>query len=43
MGNIKNVDLVQEFGNEKGFWKAFADGVDEIEISEGQLRVELKE
>lgn len=43
LGNIKNVDLVQEFGNERGFWKSFADGVDEIEISEGKLRVKLKE
>ncbi len=43
LGNIKNVDLVQEFGNERGFWKAFADGVDEIEITDGQLRVKLKE
>ena len=43
LGNIKNVDLVQEFGNERGFWKAFADGIDEVEISDGQLRVKLKE
>lgn len=43
LGNIKNVDLVQEFGDQKGFWKAFADGVEEIEISDGQLRVRLKE
>lgn len=43
LGNIKNVDLVQEFGGEKGFWSAFADGVDAVEIKEGQLRVQLKE
>ena len=43
LGNMKNVDLVQEFGDEKGFWGAFADGVDEVEVSEGQLRVRLKE
>jgi len=43
LGNMKNVDLVQEFGDQKGFWGAFADGVDEIEISDGQLRVRLKE
>ena len=43
LGNIKNVDLVQEFGNDPGFWKAFADGIDEVEISDGQLRVKLKE
>ncbi len=43
LGNMKNIDLVQEFGNQKGFWSAFADGVEEVEISEGQLRVQLKE
>ena len=43
LGNLKNVDLVQEFGGEKGFWQAFADGVEAIEIGEGHLRVRLKE
>lgn len=43
LGNMKNVDLVQEFGDQKGFWGAFADGIDEVEISDGQLRVRLKE
>ena len=43
LGNMKNVDLVQEFGDQKGFWKSFADGIDEIKISDGQLRVRLRE
>lgn len=43
LGNIKNVDLVQEFGGEKGFWKAFSDGVDEIKVSEERLKIRLKE
>lgn len=43
LGNMKNIDLVQEFGNDKGFWKAFADGVEEIEVKEGKLRIRLKE
>ncbi|NOR50357.1 MAG: arginine N-succinyltransferase [Desulfuromonadales bacterium] len=43
LGNMKNVDLVQEFGDQNGFWSAFADGVEEVEISDGQLRVRLKE
>jgi hypothetical protein len=43
LGNIKHVDLVQEFGDQEGFWAAFADGVEEMEVSEGQLRVKLKE
>lgn len=43
MGNLKHVDLVQEFGGQKGFWRAFADGVDEIKINDGHLLVRLKE
>lgn len=43
LGNVKNVDLVQEFGNDEGFWKAFADGVELIEVQEGKLKVKLKE
>ena len=43
LGNMKNVDLVQEFGDQKGFWSAFAEGIDEVEVSDGQLRVRLKE
>ena len=43
LGNLKNVDLVEKFGEENGFWKAFAAGVDDIKISEGSLRFRLKE
>jgi hypothetical protein len=34
---------VQEFGSDKGFWKALADGVEEIKVDEGKLRIRLKE
>ena len=43
LGGVKNVDLVKEFGGEEGFWKAFADGVENINIEEGRLHIELKE
>lgn len=43
LGGIKNVDLIQEFGQEPGFWKAFADGVEAIEVRQGQLLIRLKE
>lgn len=43
LGGLKNVDLVAEFGSEDGFWQLFADGVADIEVREGQLRVRLKE
>lgn len=43
LGNLKNVDLVQEFGAKEGFWKTFAAGIDEIKVKEGRLRVKLKQ
>jgi len=43
LGNLKNVDLVQEFGGEEGFWKSFADGVENIHVAEGRLIIKLKE
>jgi hypothetical protein len=42
LGGLKNIDLISEFGNEGGFWSDFADGVDNIEVHEGRLRVTLK-
>lgn len=43
LGGIKNIDLIKEFGGDKGFWKAFADGVDHISVKEGELQIRLKE
>ena len=43
LGGLKNVDLVSEFGAEQGFWKSFADGIEDIHISEGELHIKLQE
>ncbi len=43
LGNLKNVNLVEEFGTEDGFWKLFADGVENLSVEEGHLRIRLKE
>ena len=43
LGGLKNVDLVAEFGGDEGFWRAFADGVEGIEVKEGRLQLRLKE
>jgi len=43
IGGLKNIDLIQEFGADPGFWKGFADGVAAIEVRDGSLRVTLKE
>lgn len=43
LGNLKNIDLVNEFGAQQGFWKAFSDGVEHIQVKDGHLLVKLKE
>jgi len=43
IGNLKNVDLVQQYGGDAGFWKTFADGVDQIRVDDGRLFIRLRE
>lgn len=43
LGGMKNIDLVGYYGEEAGFWKAFADGVDNIRIEDGNITMMLKE
>lgn len=43
MGGIKNIDLVKEFGADKGFWQAFAEGVESIHVEDGRLIIKLRE
>lgn len=43
LGGLKNVDLINEFGQDEGFWKAFGDGIEEIHVAEGNLIIRLKE
>jgi len=43
LGGLKNIDLVEKFGAEKGFWKTFSDGVEDIKVEEGLLKIKLKE
>ena len=43
LGNMKNTDLIQEFGESGGFWQAINDGVEIIEVKEGELFIQLKE
>jgi len=39
LGNIKNVDLAGKFVVEHGFWKSFSEGVENIRIEEGQMKI----
>ena len=41
LGNMKNVNLVSEFGD-RGFWNAFADGVEDVQIRDGELYIKLR-
>lgn len=43
LGNLKNIDLVKEYGHDRGFWKSFAEGVDKVQVEDGKLKVKLKE
>lgn len=43
LGGLKNIDLIGEFGDQGGFWSAFSDGVEDIRVEEGHLKLQLKE
>ena len=43
LGGMKNVDLINEFGQDEGFWKTFAEGVDNIQVEDSRLVIKLKE
>ena len=43
LGGLKNIDLVDEFGQSSGFWKSFSDGIEHVKVVDGQLQVQLKE
>lgn len=42
-GDIKNTNLVREFGGEGGFWSLFSRGVENLEVRDGLLVIKLKE
>lgn len=43
LGGIKNMDLVETFGDETGFWKTFSEGIEDIRVEKGLLKIKLKE
>ena len=43
LGGLKNIDLIQEFGQNEGFWRAFSDGVEDMHVEEGRFKIKLKE
>ncbi len=43
LGGLKNIDLISEFGDKQGFWKGFSEGVENIHVEDGELKIKLKE
>jgi hypothetical protein len=43
LGGMKNIDLVTEFGGGPGFWKSFSEGVEDIRVEDGRIKIRLKE
>lgn len=43
IGGLKGVDLVEQFGNDPGFWQALAEGVESVQVEEGELVLRLAE
>ncbi|MDR4508185.1 MAG: hypothetical protein MRJ65_08115 [Candidatus Brocadiaceae bacterium] len=43
IGNIKNIDLVQQFGGKESFWETISDGIEHIQVEKGRLTARLKE
>jgi len=41
LGNRKNVNLVEEFGTDDGFWEIFSEGIRSIKVREGYLQITL--
>jgi len=41
LGDLKNVDLINEFG-ESGFWKSFSDGLNDLSVQDGVIQIHLK-
>lgn len=43
LGGLKNIDLVREFGVDPGFWRSFSEGVEDIQVTDGQINIRFKE
>jgi len=43
LGGLKNIDLINEFGGNDGFWKSLAEGIEDIQVQDGKLLIQLAE
>jgi len=43
LGGLKNIDLVEQFDEQGGFWERFADGIVHLSVQDNQIEIELAE
>ena len=43
LGGLKNIDLVGEFGQQPGFWRSFAAGIEALRVEDERLTIKLQE
>lgn len=43
LGGLKNIDLMREFGGQPGFWQSLGEGLESLQVREGELRLNLRE
>ena len=43
LGGLKNVDLVEQFDGQDGFWQNFANGITHLAVQNGRIEIELAE
>ena len=43
LGGLKNIDLIEQFGETDGFWNSFAQGIEDIRVEDGKLLIQLAE
>lgn len=43
LGDLKNIDLVGEFGVDPGFWQSFSAGIENIKVTNDQINIKFKE
>ncbi len=43
LGGMKNIDLVEHYGQQAGFWRAFSAGVEDLHIEDGSITLKLRE
>jgi hypothetical protein len=41
LGDLKNVDLIQEAGNPIGSWEAVADALELVELDDDRLKMKI--